>query len=120
MEKHPTTVSFHLRNMKRANIIEEIPINNGVINKETLPTTIKRSKISNEKIYVLKDPWMIYDLLLKHKKNLAEQELVNGIIEYVEFYISDGIPRQVKNREETTDAVINAFTYFFFPPSFCS
>ena len=120
LEKHPATIAFHLRKMKQAGIIEEVAINNGVITKEALPSIIKRPKVSSEKIYVLTDHWMIYDLLIKHKENLENKDLVEGIIKYVEFYISDGIPKQIQNREDTIDAVVKTFCGFFFPPSFCS
>jgi len=120
LEKHPTTISFHLRNMKHVGIIEQVPIDNGIIYKNSLPHIIKRPQISSEKIYVLTDPWMIYDLLIKHKENLPEKEIVTGIIEYVEFHISDGIPKQIQNREETINSVVKAFRGVFFPPSFCS
>jgi DNA-binding transcriptional ArsR family regulator len=120
LEKHPTTISFHLRNMIHTGIIEQIPINNGFIYKNSLPQTIKRQQISSEKIYVLVDPWMIYDLLIKHEENLPEKDIVKGIIEYVEFHISDGIPKQIQNRDETINSVIKAFRGIFFPPSFCS
>jgi len=120
LEKHPATISFHLRNMMCAGIIEQVPINGGVINKNSLPNIIKRPQVSSEKIYVLTDPWMIYDLLFKHKENLSEKEIVMGIIEYIEFHISDGIPKQIQNREETIESVVNTLRGFFFPPSFCS
>jgi hypothetical protein len=106
--------------MKHVGIIEQVPIDNGIIYKNSLPHIIKRPQISSEKIYVLTDPWMIYDLLIKHKENLPEKEIVTGIIEYVEFHISDGIPKQIQNREETINSVVKAFRGVFFPPSFCS
>lgn len=120
LNKHPATIAFHLRRMKRAGIIENVPINNGFIYKNTLPSIIKRSKVSSEKVYVLKNHWMIYDLLVKHKANLQDKKIVAGIIEYVEFYISDGIPKQIQSRDETIDSVTKTFCEFFFPPSFCS
>jgi len=120
LEKHPTTIGFHLRNMIHAGIIEQVQIDNGVIYKNTLPNIIKRPQVSSEKIYVLTDPWMIYDLLIKHRENLADKEIVNGIIDYIEFHISDGIPKQIQNREETIDSVVKVFRGLFFPPSFCS
>jgi len=120
LNKHPATIAFHLRRMKNAGIIEKVPINNGYIYKDTLPGIIKRRKVSSEKIYVLKDHWMIYDLLVKHKGNLQDKRIVAGIIDYVEFYISDGIPKQIQSRDDTIDSVTKAFCEFFFPPSFCS
>jgi DNA-binding transcriptional ArsR family regulator len=120
LEKHPATISFHLRNMLRTGIIEQVPIENGVVIKKSLPDTIPRPQISSEKIYVLVDPWMIYDILVKHKDDLPDKEIVTGIIEYVEFHISNGIPKSVQNREDTIASVINAIRKFYFPPSFCS
>ena len=120
LEKHPTTIGFYLRNMVNAGIIKHVSIENGVIYKDTLPNVIERSQISSEKIYVLQDSWMIYDLLIKHKENLSDKEIVDGIIEYVEMHISEGIPKKIQNREETIESVIKTFFGLFFPPSFCS
>jgi DNA-binding MarR family transcriptional regulator len=120
LEKHPTTISFHLRKMIQAGIIEQVPIDNGVIYNDTPPITINRPQVSSEKIYVLQDPWMIYDLLIKNKENLGDKEVVTSIIEYVEFIISGGIPKQIQNREDTKESILNTFYRFFFPPSFSS
>jgi DNA-binding transcriptional ArsR family regulator len=120
LEKHPATIGFHLRNMTRAGIVENVSIDKGVIYKESLPNIIKRSQVSSEKIFVLKDPWMIYDLLIKHKKNLNDKRMVEFVIDHVEFYISDGIPKKVQNREETINSIVDAYCKIFFPPSFCS
>ena len=120
LEKHPTTISFHLRKMIQAGIIEQVSIDKGVIHNEIPPITINRPQVSSEKIYVLQDPWMIYDLLIKNKENLGDKEVVTGIIEYVEFIISEGIPKQIQNREDTKESILNTFYGFFFPPSFCS
>jgi len=118
LEKHPTTINFHLRKMIQAGIIDQVSIEDGVIHKETLPSTIKRPQVSSEKIYVLKDPWMMYDLLIKHRTNLSDKERVEFIIELVEFYISGGVPKQIQNREDTIESVVNAFCQFLLPPSF--
>lgn len=120
LEKHPATIGFHLRNMMHAGIVEKKSIDNGFIYKDHPPHVIKRSQISSEKIFVLKDPWRIYDLLIKHKKNLSDKKMVEFLIEHVEFYIADGVPQKVQNREETINSIVNAYCGFFFPPSFCS
>jgi DNA-binding transcriptional ArsR family regulator len=120
LEKHPATIGFHLRNMMHAGIVEKKSIDNGFIYKDHPPHVIKRSQVSSEKIFVLKDPWRIYDLLIKHKKNLSDKKMVEFLIEHVEFYIADGIPQKVQNREETINSIVNAYCGFFFPPSFCS
>ncbi len=100
--------------------IEQVPIERGVIYNETPPITINRPRISSEKIYTLQDPWMIYNLLIKNKGNLGEEEVVTSIIEYVEFIIAEGIPTQIQNREDTKESILKTFSQFFFPPSFCS
>lgn len=120
LEKHPATIGFHLRNMITAGIIEKKSIDNGFIYKDEPPHEIKRLQVTSEKIFVLKDPWRIYDLLIKHKNNLCDRKIVEFLIEHVEFYIADGIPQKVQNREETINSIVNAYCRFFFPPSFCS
>lgn len=120
LEKHPATIGFHLRNMLNLGIVKRVSIDNGIIYKETLPNIIERNQVSSEKIYILQDSWMIYDLLIKHKENLADIDIVTGIINYIEMHISEGIPKKIQSREETIDSVINTFSKIFFPPSFCS
>ena len=120
LDKHPATIGFHLRNMRHADIIEQVSINNGVICKDTLPGTIKRPQVSSEKIYVLKDPWMVYDLVIKHKENLLDEQMINTLMKFVEFTCSDGIPNKIPNPHDSLDSVVKAFCDFFFPPSFCS
>lgn len=120
LEKHPATINYHLRKMIQADIVEQVMINKGVIHNETPPIIINRNQVSSEKIYVLRDPWMIYNLIIKYKENLDDIEVVTGIIEYVEFIISEGIPKQIQNREDTKQSILNTFYKFFFPPSFCS
>jgi len=120
LEKHPATIGFHIRNMLYAGIIKQVSIDNGIIYKDTLPNIIERTQISSEKIYILNDPWKIYNLLIKHKENLSDKDIVAGIIEYIEMHISQGIPKQIQNREKTIDSVIKTIFGLFFPPSFCS
>jgi DNA-binding transcriptional ArsR family regulator len=120
LEKNPATIGFYLRNMIRAGIIEQVRIDEGVIHKETLPNTIKRPQVSSEKIYVLKDPWMTYELLMKHKDHLEDKTIVEGIIEVVEFHISNGIPKQILNRDDAFNSILNTSYGYYFPPSFCS
>lgn len=120
LEKHPATIGFHLRNMLHSGIIKKVSIDNGIIYKDTLPNIIERNQVSNEKIYILQDSWMIYDVLIKYRENLSDKDIVAGIIEYIEMHISEGIPKKIQSREETIDSVIKTFSKIFFPPSFCS
>ena len=118
--KHPATIAFHLRKMKKASIIEQVPITNGVLVLDKVPSIMKRQQLSNEKIYILKDPWMIYTLLHKYKDNLEHKELAALVIEYVEAAISDGVPKHIQTKEDTIDSVANFFFDFIFPISFRS
>jgi len=120
LEKHPATISFQLRKMIQADIIEQASIYDGEIRTTEPSIRIKRNQVSSEKIYVLKDLWMTYTLLRKHKDKLDDKELVGGIIEYVELNISEGIPKQIQNREETIESILETFYAIIFPPSFCS
>jgi len=120
LEKHPATISFHLKHMLQAGIIEQVPIDEGVVHTKTQPSIVRRPQVSSEKVYVLTDHGMIYDLLLKHRHNLGDDALVTGIIEYVEFYNVDGVPRQIQGRDQTLESVKNVFLRFVFPPSFSS
>ena len=120
LEKHPATISFYLRKMKQLDIIEEVISNKGIISKDTMPKIITRPQITSEKIYVLKDPWMVYDLVIKHKENLLDEQMINTLMKFVDFTCSDGIPNKIPNPHDSFDSVVKAFCDFFFPPSFCS
>jgi DNA-binding transcriptional ArsR family regulator len=120
LEKHPATIGFHLRKMIQAGIIEQVPITQGIVSTQTPQIIVERPQVSSEKIYVLKDLWMIYNILVKYQDNLGDKEIITGLIEYVEFIISEGVPKQILNREDTKESVINTLYAIFFPPSFSS
>lgn len=119
LEKHPATINFHLRNMMAAGIIEQVSINEGVIHKKKLPILIQRTKVSSEKIYVLKDPLYIYSLILKYREHLDDQKIVSGVIDYIEFCLSEGVPEQIQDLEGIKNSIVNVFCELFFPSTFC-
>ena len=120
LEKHPATISYYLRKMKQLDIIEEVTSDNGIICKDTMPKMITRSQITSERIYVLRDPWMVYDLVIKRKEDLLDEQTINTVMKFVEFLCSDGVPNKIPNPHDSLDSVVKAFCDFFFPPSFCS
>jgi len=117
---HPATIAFYLRKMKQADIIEIIPIKNGVISKDTMPKIIQRPQKSSEIIYSLKNPRAIYDLLIKHRENLLDEQIITTVLKHMEFFCSEGAPEKIQSPDDTIDSVVSTFNRFFFPPSFCS
>ena len=116
LEMHPTTIEFHLKKLLESDIIEIAQPKDGEIVKQDAPI-LDCSIKSNEIIYMLKDPWAMYDLLIKYKGSLIDDVASSSILEFVNQMISGGIPERV---DRTKDAVDKVFDMFFelFPPPF--
>ena len=115
LDRDPTTVAVHLRKLQDIDIIEPAQIGNGIIYRPKNKGTVKRIRTANEMIYRLKDPDMIYNLLIKYKDSLSGDATVDFLIKYIEDLRSNGkIPRKLKGDKDSIDATIETY-YEIFP-----
>ena len=117
LEKHPTTIEFHLKKMEKMGIIKQVKSEYGVVKLDFIPYEVEHIPEGNEKIYCLVDPYFIYDLLVIHKESVLEDEEFRHIFEYIEFSVETGIPEKISSPRDTIDVLANIF-WSMFPPSF--
>ena len=81
LEKHHTTIDFHLKKLIDLDIIKVATVKNGQI---IMPKgSINHKRSSNEIIYIFKDMslfYTLYDLLIVYNGSLPEKELVTRYI----------------------------------------
>jgi DNA-binding MarR family transcriptional regulator len=84
LEKHPTTVKYHLKKLIELDIIEEAEIKDGLaLTKIPSRRHVERTPVKNETIYRLKNPPLIYKLFLTNKKSLYKDKIFKIALEYV-------------------------------------
>lgn len=117
IEKHPTTIEFHLKKMEKMGIIKQVKSEYGVVKLDFKPYEVEHIQEGNEIIYCLVDPYLIYDLLVIHKENVLDDEEFRQMFEYIEFGVETGVPDKISSPRDAVDTLIKLF-WDMFPPSF--
>ena len=121
LEKHPTTIEFHIKKLLNAEIIVPCEVGNGgVYTTFENNCIIQRSPVGKEIIYTIKDPGLIYKLF--YKKNYAKilfDKNVVDILNLIVFISPKKFPKKVENSKIVEDRIFNFF-FDFFPIPFCS
>ena len=81
LEKHPTTIYFHLKRLTDMGVIEPLRVKNGkfsITSRKKIEATI--SVKSNELIYRLKNAAVLYDLMVQGLENYIDNK--NAILAY--------------------------------------
>ena len=79
--KEPSTIDFHLKKLKKANIIEVLPKNPNF--DDGWGVVVKRNIISNEKLYSFAEGQLlnsIYNLAIIYKDGLPSKSLLNKLL----------------------------------------
>jgi DNA-binding transcriptional ArsR family regulator len=113
LEKHPTTIEFHLKKLLELDIIEIVHPEEGVIHRDEIPSAIEYSLKSNEKYYALKDHWHIHDLFITYEGNLIDDVTSGFILEFISEMLSDGLPKNVDRTKDAIDKVLEVFLELF-------
>jgi len=85
LDKHPTTVEFHLKRLLKCGIIEPAPTADGIIytSLKNIPI-IKRKKSKNEVFYRLKEPEIEKLLIMYYEKGQYHDIIAEAILTFVE------------------------------------
>ena len=106
--KHPATINFHLKKLKKAGIIARGWRGKTKINMES--PVIKRDININEKIYYLrdgKDYCIIFNLITKYKNTLPNKEFVGELLKFgYENYYS--YKKKISNETKNLHKTINS------------
>ena len=111
LEKHPTTIEFHLKKLLENEIVEIVEPCNGKICRDITPHVVECEPIGKEVIYVLKDPYAIYDLLILHKSSLMDDTANSFVLDFLDDL--GKIPEHVNNPRDIIDLAIEAFFEVF-------
>ena len=83
LEKHPTTISQHLKKLIEMDIIEPAPVSNGVVHlKHGTVKIAERPHIGKETIYRLKDCHSICDALHRYEKKILDKTFCDMLSVY--------------------------------------
>lgn len=123
LEIHPNTLTYHLKKLEKMDVIEISPVEDGIIIgvEHNLPKIIEYSVVSNEKLYRLKDPQQIYDLLVVYRDDLEQDLLMHFIFELMEYREEYGYNERVRirTRKEKVDSMLELIYEIFPHPYHC-
>ena len=116
LDKHPTTINFHLKRLLKHGIIETVEIENGVINTTSINAQIvKREKSKNEIFYMIKEAKEIDKLLTIFYKNRYYYDIISeAIFSYPEDAIKSSTHTKKRTTKETIEELEKVF-YDIFP-----
>ena len=118
--KHPSTILYYLKKMQDMGIVECSSITNGITFNRSIPLLIERKKITNETIYTLQNPSLIYNILIQYKNNLFDDAKIKFVLDYIEGFISEGVPKKILSPKSSVDSIKKLIFEDLFPPPFCA
>jgi len=88
LDKHPTTIEYHLKKLKKVGLIQNVQSKDGKVHLEFKNKyIILRSKKINEKIYAINDFSLIIHVFLNYRKSLEKDEIFKFCLErWLEAY----------------------------------
>jgi len=125
LEKHPTTIEFHLRRLDGVGLIERLPNEKGkiIIPRLKEPKIIEYNPVSNDVVYKLKDSVKIYYILKQYKKSFVKNKKVIATINIIEDALSDRfldkVPRKTKKHHSDVDVYYDLVKHFI-PMPWCA
>lgn len=111
LEKKPSTISYHIKKLKEMDIIEEVPIKDGIIIRWNNPKYFYERKLrKGEKIYRIKSIETqidIFNMFIVYKNSLYHKNLIDSVLTIIDHFLES--PKVIK-----TDVVFEMiFKYFF-------
>jgi len=127
LDKHPTTIEYHLKKLIDMEIIEQTKTRNGrtIINYPETNISKRVPKV-NEKLYTLKDPVLIVRHLWNYKDSLENDKMFQ--VSFKIYIDANRASRKIKRKEigdikSHVDRGINSaieIFYKIFPPPYCA
>lgn len=113
LNKHPTTIEYHLDKMEKMNVIKKTKSEYGVVKLDFKPYEVEHVQEGNEILYIFEDPYMIYDLLVTYKENVLEDKLFRQMFDYIEYCVSTGVPDKMASPRDAIDVIESVFWELF-------
>jgi len=117
LNKDTKTINFHLNKLIDARIIEPADIKNGqIIINYKKKKVFKRDINGRETIYKIRDPYMLYDLLIKYNDNLPENNnFIKSVLDFSEFFFYNNSSMALSDKH-TVDKILDSLSEVFPPP----
>jgi DNA-binding MarR family transcriptional regulator len=95
LDKHPSTINFHITKLIELGIIEPAPIKDGLA-LTNIPSgrNVERTPIKNETLYRVKNPALVKKLFITYRKSLFKDKFFKAAFEYI--YAADNYDREGK------------------------
>jgi len=104
LDKHPTTINFHLKRLMKHGIIEPAPTGDGMIYTSlSNALIIKRKKSKNEIFYRLKEPKIEKLLIMYYEKRYYHDIIAEAIFSCAENVIPNGPPKRIRTTKEAIE-----------------
>ena len=120
LEKDPKTIEFHLKKLQNSDIIRSAPVKEGVIYTMYEKSKIIESDLTGrEIIYILKDPCLIYKLLIVYRKKMLDGGVTDNTLDFFKSFFLDKPVERVGRNKDNIDRVI-AMLSEIFPHPYCA
>ena len=120
LEKNPASVTYHLKFLKEEGIIKIAKVNNNLVSTSYKKSKFLKRKISGrEIIYVLEDPYLMYDILVLYKSKLLDDGSTDDILNFFEFTFPKKAPKVLDGFEPKLERAIKTINEMF-PTPICA
>jgi len=114
LDKHPTTISFHLKKLLKFGIIEPAPTVDGVtLTNHPSGRNVDRFPVTNETLYRINNYDLIKKMFVTHKKSLFKDKYFKFAFNYVNWasaqYKEEKKNKNIKTYDWYLDLVLEAF-----------
>ena len=122
LEKHTSTIEFHLKKLLELDIIKPVMICDGkvindadskVIDSKLISLYMLREPVGNEIIYVLRDSSYIYNVIKSHEDILLNDDLSKELFYYFEYVLSVMSDRDPKSIDDPKNAIESTLEKFY-------
>lgn len=94
LQKHPTTIEHHLRKLTVLGIIKQVKPINREVSQDSLPKTIECETVGREKVFMLKNPQQVYNLLVMYKDSIIVDPISKDLFEFFSYLKTAGLPEK--------------------------
>jgi len=106
--KHPTTIEYYLKKLMDVGLIEQVKPVDGKIYRDENPRIIECETVGREKVYIIKNPQQIYDIIITYKQSIIDDTISKDLFVWISFLQTTGHPKKViapKKWEKSLDDV---------------
>lgn len=119
LDKDFKTITFHLKKLEDVGLIEKTKTSDKLLITNFKESNFMESnKNGREEFYVLKDPYLTYNIINKHRNKLFDNGTSDDLLKFFESCFVEKKPKVLKSTkvEDTTDRLFKKlFEVFPFP-----